>query len=165
MNLDFLTTYLTWNVCCYITNIINHSTFSHIEFFKVTQDFLRIQKYVYSKQKSWTNSESNMYSPMLHGYPYDVPSEKNPRTCTPYISGTWGLVGHSQNVPNRFWGLPSIFCRHFNLQVDFRDVLGIFLRCSRHVSSVLTMEIDDWIIWSFIPSTFFRNILNLNLNL
>ena len=52
LNLDFQTTYLTCNVCFYITNLINHCDTSHIEFLNVTQDFLYIQKYVYSKQKS-----------------------------------------------------------------------------------------------------------------
>ena len=80
---------------------------------------------------------------------------KKPDTRGPYILKTWGLVGYSQNVPNKFWGLPSRFWRHSNFEVDFKHVMGRFLRCSRNVSSFLKMEIDDWTIWSFIPSTFF----------
>ena len=62
-------------------------------------------------------------------------------------SGTWGLAGHIQNVPNRFWDLlaisktsPTYFGTSRQsletFQVDFRDVRDRFWRCFRHASSV-----------------------------
>ena len=130
-------------MCCYIINLINHGASSHIEFLNVTQDFLCIQKYVCSKE----NHEPILRQICTHlcctGTRMVYPLKKILVPRVPTFRGLGDLLVIAKNVPNRFLGLQIIFWRHYNFQVDFKDVLGIFLRCSRHVNSVLTMEIDD----------------------
>jgi hypothetical protein len=99
------------------------------------------------------------------------PPQKNPRTRRSRVPGTWGPLGNLPKLletPSGTWGLagrpqdvPDRFQGHFRpisgmFSADFRDFLGRFRGYSEHISLVLTiMEIDDWTIRSFFPSIIF----------